>query len=269
MSDASPLSENYLLRFGGIARLYGRAALEYFHNSHVCVIGIGGVGSWAVEALARSGIGQLTLIDLDDICISNVNRQIHALDGQIGKIKVNAMAERVKAINPECRVNVIEDFIGEDNLIECLPTSLDYVLDAIDSVRAKAAVLNYCKRNKIAVITTGGAGGQIDPTQISITDLTKTTHDPLAARVRNQLRKQYGFPKGPKAKFGIDCVYSTEQLKYPQADGSVCLQKPSTEEGPVKLDCASGFGAATVVTSTFGMVAASRILNKLASKMAQ
>ncbi|MFB9885212.1 tRNA cyclic N6-threonylcarbamoyladenosine(37) synthase TcdA [Balneatrix alpica] len=251
------------LRFGGIARLYGQQALARFATAHVCVVGIGGVGSWVAEALARSGIGQLTLVDMDDICVSNVNRQIHALDGQIGLQKIDAMAARIKAINPECQVQLIDDFISPDNLDEYLSQGFDYLVDAIDSVKAKAALLAYCKRHKIKVVTTGGAGGQLDPTQIQVTDLSKTIQDPLAARVRTLLRKDYGFPKAGK-KFGIECVFSTEQLRYPQADGSVCAQKPSDQDGPVRLDCASGFGATTVVTATFGLVAASRVLNKLA-----
>ncbi|MFP8965124.1 tRNA cyclic N6-threonylcarbamoyladenosine(37) synthase TcdA [Pokkaliibacter sp. CJK22405] len=271
MSASSPdvfePSEAYLSRFSGIARLYGLDALHRFAKSHVCVIGIGGVGSWAAEALARTGFGKITLIDLDEVCISNVNRQLHAMGPTVGKSKVDVMAERILAINPECDVIRVDDFIGEDNQAQLLGGELDYVVDAIDSVRAKAALLNYCKRNKIPVVTTGGAGGQTDPTQILVADLAKTKHDPLAARVRNQLRRQYGFAKGEKAKFGIECVYSTEQLRYPSPDGTVCHQKPEPGEGPVRLDCAAGFGAVTMVTASFGMVAASRVASKIAAKV--
>ncbi len=256
---------DYELRFAGIARLYGPAALEVFRQSHVAVIGIGGVGSWAAEALARSGIGEITLIDLDDVCISNVNRQLHALSTTIGQDKVAVMAERILQINPECKVNQVADFIAADNMAVLLNDKLDYVLDAIDSVKAKVAMIAYCKRNKIPLITTGGAGGQIDPTRIELADLSLAYNDPLLAKVRNALRRDHNFSRNPKRRFGVDCVFSTEQLRYPQADGSVCQQKPQTE-GSMRLDCSGGFGAATVVTASFGLTAVSKLLIKLISK---
>ncbi|WP_299731439.1 tRNA cyclic N6-threonylcarbamoyladenosine(37) synthase TcdA [uncultured Endozoicomonas sp.] len=249
-------------RFGGIRRLYGNNAVETLRHAHVCVIGIGGVGSWAAEALARTAVGKITLIDLDDICITNTNRQLHALSDTVGRIKVDVVAERIQQINPECQCNVIEDFISEDNIQEIITKDFDYVLDAIDSFRVKAALIAHCKRNKIKIITTGGAGGQVDPTQIQITDLTKTWHDPLARKVRSQLRDRHGFSKDIKKKFGVDCVFSTEQAVYPQADGTICQTKPSGE-GSMKMDCSSGFGACTAVTATFGFVAAARIIEKI------
>ncbi|EKO3462980.1 tRNA cyclic N6-threonylcarbamoyladenosine(37) synthase TcdA [Vibrio fluvialis] len=261
----TPASDSYNQRFGGTRRLYGHSEVDILRAVHVCVIGIGGVGSWAVEALARTGIGELTLIDMDDVCVTNINRQIHALSGNVGKSKIEVMAERVKLINPECKVNLIDDFITPDNQHEYLSKEFDYVLDAIDSVKAKASLLAYCRSNKIKVITTGGAGGQTDPTQIMVADLTKTIQDPLAKKIKDRLRRFHNFPTNPARKFGIDCVFSTEQLKYPQADGSVCAVK-STAEGPKRMDCASGFGAATVVTATFGFVAVSRIVEKLIQK---
>ncbi|NAX45657.1 tRNA cyclic N6-threonylcarbamoyladenosine(37) synthase TcdA [Photobacterium halotolerans] len=261
----TPASDNYNQRFGGTRRLYGHQEVEILRAAHVCVIGIGGVGSWAAEALARSGIGQLTLIDMDDVCVTNINRQIHAMSGTVGRSKIEVMAERIALINPDCKVNLIDDFITPENIPEYIGSQFDYVLDAIDSVKPKAALLAFCKRNKIKVITTGGAGGQVDPTQIQISDLAKTIQDPLAAKIRNMLRRFYNFSKNPARKFGIDCVFSTEQLKYPQADGSVCEAK-STAEGPKRMDCATGFGAATMVTATFGFVAVSRILQKLIEK---
>ena len=249
-------------RFGGTRRLYGHQAVEKLRQAHVCVIGIGGVGSWAAEALARSAVGRITLIDLDDICITNTNRQLHTLNSTIGQSKAGIMAERLASINPECQIEVIEDFITADNIQELITQDFDYVLDAIDNFRVKAALIHYCKRNKIKIITTGGAGGQMDPTQIQITDITKTWHDPLARKVRNQLRDRHGFTKNSKRKFGVDCVFSTEQAVYPQADGSVCQTKPEAG-GSMKMDCASGFGAATVVTATFGFAAVARIIEKL------
>lgn len=253
----------YQQRFGGIARLYGEQALATFNQSHVCVVGIGGVGSWAAESLARSGIGTITLIDLDDICVTNTNRQIHALDGNIGKPKTQMMRERILAINPDCHCIEVEDFITQDNLDEYITNQFDYVIDCIDSIKAKTALIAYCKRNKIKLVTVGGAGGQIDPTQIQITDLAKTIQDPLAAKVRNELRRFYNFTKNPKRKFGVDCVYSTEQLIYPDGSGGTCAAK-TTSEGSMRMDCASGFGAVTHVTATFGFTAAARVLKKLA-----
>ena len=178
--------DNYEQRFGGIGRLYTPEGLAKLRQSHVCVIGIGGVGSWAVEALARTGIGKITMIDMDDICVTNINRQIHAMTGTVAQLKTEAMKERVERINPECVVEIIDDFITPENIPEYLNLGYDYVLDAIDSVRTKAALIAYCKRNKIKLITTGGAGGQTDPSQIQIADLSKTIQDPLAlAKIRN------------------------------------------------------------------------------------
>lgn len=252
-------------RFGGTARLYGQQQLQILQNAHVCIAGIGGVGSWVAESLARTAIGRLTLIDLDDICVTNTNRQIHALSNTIGEAKVNAMAERIKLINPNCQVDCIEDFVTEDNCAELLHKEMSYVVDATDSVKAKAAMVAHCKRNKIPVITIGGAGGQIDPTQITVGDLAKTLQDPLAAKLRSQLRRFYHFSTNPKRRFGVECVYSTEQLRYPQADGSVCTTK-NLLNGSVKLDCNNGFGAAVSVTASFGFVAAARVVNKIIDK---
>lgn len=258
----------YQQRFAGIGRLYGVNALEAFNQAHVCVIGIGGVGSWAAEALARSGIGQLTLIDLDDICISNTNRQLHALQSTIGQDKVAVMAARIRDINPDCQVNQVDDFIGTDNMAELLNSGFSYVVDCIDAVKAKTALIAYCKRNKIPLVTIGGAGGQLDPTQIQLSDLSQTVYDPLLAKVRNNLRRDHNYSRNPKRRFGIDAVYSTEQLKYPKADGSVCQAKPEVSEGSsgMRLDCSGGFGAVTVVTASFAFVAVSRVLKKLADK---
>ena len=253
---------NFSQRFGGIQRIYGVEATTILNNSHVCIIGIGGVGSWVAEGLARTAIGKLTFIDLDDICVTNVNRQIHAISQTVGQSKVDVMAERINSINPDCEVQCIEDFVLPDNVREYLTKQFDYVVDATDSVKAKAAIIAHCKRQKIPVITVGGAGGQTDPTQVNICDLAKTTQDPLAAKVRNWLRREYNFSKNPKRRFAVECVYSTEQLKYPQADGSVCESKNLTD-GSVKLDCNTGFGASVAVTATFGFTASARVQEKL------
>lgn len=263
MALGCALSPEYIERFGGIGRLYGVAGLERLWQAHVCVVGIGGVGSWAAEALARSGIGAITLVDMDDICITNSNRQIHAMQGTVGKLKVDVVAERIKAINPECQAHAVMEFVTAKNLAELIHPEFSYVVDCIDSVQSKAALIAYCKRNKIRLVTTGAAGGQIDPTQITIADLNKTTHDPLARKVRSLLRRDYGFSRNPSRNYSIPCVYSTEQLKYPQADGSVCATKAFIGDS-TRLDCSSGFGAATMVTGTFGFVAASRVVKRIA-----
>jgi tRNA A37 threonylcarbamoyladenosine dehydratase len=267
------LSEAYKNRFAGIGRLYGQAALNAFAQTHVVVVGIGGVGTWVAEAFARSGIGQISLIDLDDICVTNTNRQIHALAQTVGQSKVEVMAKRIRDINPECQVNEIEDFITLDNLSEYFPREnntsnsqqIDYVVDCIDAVKQKAGLIAHCKRNKIPIVTIGGAGGQTDPSQIQVTDLAKTVQDPLLAKVRGILRKEYGFSKNTERRFAIDAVFSSQHLVYPQADGSVCVTK-ATADGSMRMDCASGFGAVTMVTGTFGFMAASRVLAKITAK---
>ena len=261
---------DYSQRFGGIQRLYGSQGAEIIKAAHFCVIGIGGVGSWAAESLARTGVGEITLIDLDDICTTNTNRQIHALTSTVGESKVEVMAERINAINPDCRVNVIEDFVTEDNLAELLTKRFSYVIDAIDSVNIKTMLIAHCKRQKIPLITIGGAGGQIDPTQIQISDLSQTYQDPLLAKVRNQLRRDYNFPKdtekkASKRKFAIDAVFSTEQLVYPNQDGEVCHAKQQAN-GTMRLDCNNGFGAVTHVTASFAFFAVSRAISKLIKK---
>lgn len=249
-------------RFGGIGRLYGAAALARFQNARVCVVGIGGVGSWAAEALARSAIGRITLIDLDMIAESNVNRQIHALGDEFGKAKVAAMAERIRAINPACEVSEIEDFVSSENLEATLGRGFDYVIDAIDHVRTKAAMIAWCKRHGIPIVTSGGAGGQIDPTRIEIADLARTVQDPLLAKVRSVLRKEYGFTRDPKKKFGIPAVFSSEPLRYPE-NGAVC-DEPPTLAG---LNCA-GFGSSVCVTAPFGLFAAAEVCKYLATRSA-
>lgn len=259
------LSDAWLQRFGGTARLYGQPALQLFAEAHICVVGIGGVGSWAAEALARTGIGAITLIDMDDVCVTNTNRQIHALKETVGQAKTEVMAERILAINPECKVTCVDDFITAENTAELMSPGFTWVIDAIDSVRPKAALLAWCRRNKIPLVTTGGAGGQIDPTQIQVADLAKTIQDPLAAKLRERLKSDFKIVKNSKGKLGIDCVFSTEALMYPQPDGSVCASR-STAEGPKRMDCASGFGAATMVTATFGFIAVSHVLKKMMAK---
>ncbi len=249
-------------RFGGIARLYGQPALERFAGAHVCVIGVGGVGSWIVEALARSAVGALTLIDLDNVAESNINRQIQALSDTLGQAKIDALAARVAQINPCCKLTLVEDFITPDNLDEMIGVGrYDYVVDAIDSAKAKAALIAYCRQHAVPLITIGGAGGQTDPTKIAVRDLSKTEQEPLLKRVRKLLRVNYGFPRGEKNKFNVDAVFSMEPLRFPADDASCSLD--ADQRAITGINCA-GFGSSVVVTASFGMIAAAHLLRKLA-----
>jgi tRNA A37 threonylcarbamoyladenosine dehydratase len=264
---ATAVEADFERRFGGIGRLYGAAALARFRLAHVCVIGVGGVGSWVVEALARSAIGQLTLIDLDHVAESNINRQIQALDATLGMAKVGALAQRVAQINPWCRVNEVEEFITADNLDSLIGAQgYDFVIDAIDSVQAKTALIAYCREHGVPLVTIGGAGGQTDPTKIEVRDLCRTEQEPLLAKVRKRLRANHGFPRGTKNKFGIDAVYSMEPLKYPEGGEPCSLdadERRGASTGVSGLNCA-GFGSAMAVTASFGLVAAAHVLRKLA-----
>ena len=250
-------------RFGGIGRLYGAAALARFRAAHVCVVGVGGVGSWIVEALARSAIGELTLIDLDNVSESNINRQLQALTGTIGMAKIDALAARIALINPACKVNLVEDFVTPDNL-DALIGARGYtaVIDAIDSVRAKAALIAYCRDHGLPVITIGSAGGQVDATRIEVRDLSKTEQEPLLKMVRKRLRNEYGFARSIKTRFGVDAVFSMEPVAAPE--GEEACEIDADGGGISGLNCA-GFGSSMVVTASFGMVAAGHLLRALAA----
>jgi tRNA A37 threonylcarbamoyladenosine dehydratase len=253
--------DHYERRFGGLGRLYGQDGLERIRRAHVCVIGLGGVGSWGVEALARSGIGELTLVDLDDVCISNVNRQLHAVDGELGKPKVEAMTRRVRAINPDCVVHPLQAFFLRSNAEEILQGRFDYVLDAFDSPSRKCLLIALCREKAIPVITSGASAGRRDPTAIQVMDLAYSSHDRLLMVVRKKLRTRHGFPRREQP-FGVECVVSRETVVYPKADGSVACDRPSAPD--LRLDCDTGFGTASFVTGTFGLVAASRIIQRIA-----
>lgn len=245
-------------RFDGIARLYGRDGLNRLRRARVCVIGLGGVGSWTVEALARSGVGQLTLVDLDDICITNVNRQLHALDATIGRSKVEVMAERVRAIHPACAVTPLFTFFTDANAEAILATPFDVVVDAIDSVAYKCRLIVACREKKIPLVVCGGAGGRCDPGRVKTGDLAEASHDRLLSSVRARLRRDHGFPRGER-RFGIDCVFSTERPVFPRPDGTICDTRESAAIGDgLKLNCGWGFGSATFVTGTVGFAAAAR-----------
>ncbi|MCX6938385.1 MAG: tRNA threonylcarbamoyladenosine dehydratase [Verrucomicrobia bacterium] len=241
-------------RFGGLGRLLGREALERLRTAHACVVGVGGVGSWTAEALARGGVGNITLIDLDEVCVSNVNRQLHALDGQIGRPKVVVLAERIRAINPECRVEAVQEFFVASNAAELLAPAYSVVVDAIDSVAHKARLLAACAARGLPVVTTGGAGGKRDGTRLRLGDLGESGGDDLLRQVRKTLRKEHGFPGGEGHRYGIRAVWSTEPPVYPWADGT-CGSAPEPGSS-TRLDCAAGLGAAVWVTAAFGFAAA-------------
>lgn len=249
-------------RFGGIDRLYGAGTIDALHVAHACVIGIGGVGSWAVEALARSGVGRLTLIDLDHVAESNINRQAHALDVTLGMAKVGAMAARIAGINPACRVEVVEDFVTADNAAELIQ-GFDAVVDAIDNVRAKVAIAAVCRQRRIPLVMAGGAGGKLDPARICIDDLSRTLQDPLLSKVRARLRKEHGFTRDPKKKFGIEAVFSTEPLRFPAVQACDADAHAGTARAaPHGLACA-GYGSSMAVTASVGLFCAARALDHL------
>jgi tRNA A37 threonylcarbamoyladenosine dehydratase len=244
-----------------LSRVYGRKAVERITRAHCCIVGIGGVGSWAAEALARSGVGKITLIDHDDIALSNINRQVHADTTTVDQSKVEVMARRIHRINPNCECIAVDDMLVPNNIERYIDQRFDYVIDAIDSVKSKVALIYFCKRNHIAVITVGGAGGRTDPTRVAIADLSKTTNDALAASVRKRLRTEHGWTRNPARRFGVECVYSDQQPMFPQSDGEVGQHKPAT--AGTTLDCNTGYGSFIGVTATYGLVAASRVLDKL------
>ena len=249
---------DYEARFDGVARLYGRGGAERLRRARVCVVGVGGVGSWSVEALARSGVGGLTLVDLDEVCISNVNRQLPAVTSEIGRPKVRVLEARVAEINPDCKVHAVEEFFTAANVETILEKRFDCVLDAIDTAAHKALLLAECVRRKIPVVTVGSAGGRRDATALRIRDLAFTSHDRLLGRIRKILRTEYRFPEDTQTPFGIPCVYSVETPVYPQPDGTVCATR-DPGSGP-RLNCNSGYGSATFVTGAFGFAAAAEVV---------
>ncbi|MEO6154316.1 MAG: tRNA threonylcarbamoyladenosine dehydratase [Thermomonas sp.] len=251
-------------RFAGVERLYGTGALARLSTSHVAVIGIGGVGSWAVEALARSGVGKLTLVDADDLCVSNTNRQLPALQGHYGRAKVEAMGDRCRGINPAITLDLKPYFLIPGNLDEVLGGGFDLVLDACDSFRSKVEAIAYCRRRKQPIITVGSAGGRSDVTQIRVRDLSRTEHDAMLSLIRRKLRGEFNFPKNHDRYFGVPAVYSLENVRYPQADGSVCGIRPKlARDAALKLDCGAGLGAATHVTGAFAFAAVGKALEML------
>jgi len=258
------MNPQWLERFAGIDRLYGAGSVARFSRCRVAVVGMGGVGSWVVEALARTAIGHLTLIDADDICVSNTNRQLPAMAGQYGQNKARAMAERCRAINPEIEAIAVEDFLTVGNMAALLDRDFDLVIDACDSFRVKVETIAWCRRRKLPLITVGAAGGRTDPTLVRVRDVSRTEHDAMLALIRKKLRGEFNFPKNPQRYFGVPAVYSLENVKYPQADGSVCGVRPQLgADAALKLDCGAGLGAATHITGAFAFAAVGKALEML------
>lgn len=247
--------------FQGIERVYGEQA-RVLREAHVLVVGLGGVGSWAVEALARSGVGALTLVDPDDVCVSNINRQIQALHHTVGRGKIEALQERIKAINPDCRITAIRTFVNERTMDSLWTDACDYVIDAIDGVMPKAGLIAACHARGIPVITCGGSGGKCDPSQIRVVDLADTYHDRLLAFVRKKLRHVFKFPAtGP---FGVPCVFSPEPARA--VNGCAAAEAGEddwTADAGSRLNCDGRLGALTFVTGSFGFHAAAHVVNAL------
>ena len=266
MSDNVIKPGSYEHKFDGIRRIYGKQNQALLKNLHVAVVGIGGVGSWTVEAFARSGLGEITIIDWDDVCYSNTNRQIHALDKNIGKSKVDVLKERVFEINSSCKVNAIREYYTAENANHIISNDLDYVIDAIDKKNQKIHLINHCKKINIPIITCGGAGGKTDPSQIKIADLGESYNDPLLFQMRKQLRRDLGLEKDVKVNFNVPCVFSAESMLYPDCEGNVSTEKIKGSEKPRQLDCSQGFGSTTYVTGCFGFFIASYVINNLFKK---
>lgn len=243
-------------RFGGLARLYGEAALDRFAAARVTVVGLGGVGSWVAEALARSGVGGLRLIDLDHVAESNINRQLPALESTLGRAKVQVMAERILEINADCQVAAVEAFVEADAPGRELGEIDAPVIDCIDNYRIKAALIAHCRRLRLPVVTVGGAGGRRDPTRIQVSDLAKSRGDALLSRTRRSLRSQYGFPSNPKRRFEVRAVWSDEAPVWPT---QYCQTATPLGAG---LHC-GGLGSAVTVTAAFGLIAAAQMLEYL------
>ncbi len=254
----------YLDRFGGVARLLGARALECLHRSHVAVVGIGGVGSWTVEALARSGVGSLTLVDLDDVCVTNTNRQLPALSGTIGCPKVEVLAERVRQINPACHVRALSEFFTQQSADRLLAGTFGCVVDAIDHLANKCLLIAAARARGFPVVTIGGAGGKRNVDRIERGDLGDAFSDELLRQVRKRLRRDHGFARGEtrgKGVFGVRCVWSGEQRVYPRPDGTCALEPKG--ESSLRMDCATGFGAGVWVTGSFGFAAAQEAVEQV------
>ncbi len=261
MEEPDQNGDDFNLRFGGITRLYGIAGMEAIRSARILVVGLGGVGSWTVEALARTGIGHMTLVDYDEVCISNTNRQLHALTREVGKPKAEALRERVAEIAPHCAVSTVLRFFNERTAEDILSRRFDIVIDAIDSLKNKCLLIDLCRQKGYPLVTCGGAGGRRDPTQVQVADITRCHGDRLLSLVRKQLRQKHGFPRDTRRKWKIDAVFSPEPPLYPQSDGRVCeTPEPGTD---LRLNCESGYGTASFLTGVFGFQLAALAINKI------
>jgi tRNA A37 threonylcarbamoyladenosine dehydratase len=262
MKSSDPLSvPSSNPQFSGLERLWGKQGADRIRKAHVAIIGVGGVGSWVAEALARSGIGTLTLVDMDEVCMTNINRQVHALSETVGQPKVEAMAKRIRSISADVRVETEFRFFTAETAPDLLNRPWQGVVDCIDGIPHKCLLISECKRLGIPVVTVGAAGGRRDPTRIQVADLSRTYDDALLQRVRKKLRQKFGFPRNTRKKWKIPAVFSSEPVVFPQSDGSVC---DTREEGSnLRLDCASGYGTASFVTGAFGFAAAAAMTEVL------
>lgn len=247
-------------RFGGIARLYGTAAMGKIREARVLIIGIGGVGSWVAEALARTGLGHMTLVDLDDVCVTNINRQIHAVNATVGKFKVDVMKERVAAFNPYCEIDTKQCFFSPKNLEEIFDKKYDFVVDACDDFTNKCYLIEHCRNNKIPLAVMGGAGGKTDPLQIRVTDMATSANDKLLSKLRKKLRQDFAFPLETEGDFGVWSVWSHERAVYPTADGCVTHKAPGLAKN---MDCSEGFGSASFVTGAFAFATSSLVIREI------
>lgn len=241
------------MNFHGIGRLYGMQAIPVLQNARMMVVGIGGVGSWAAESLARTGVGNIMLVDLDDICTSNINRQVHALTSTVGQLKVDVQARRLMDINPELRVDVVASFLSKKNLGQLLEWNPNVIIDCTDDVDNKCLLAITAREQSLTLVMVGASGGRREPAMISATDLSVSSNDKLLYRIRKQLRQDHGFPLDHQGEFGIRCISSQERAVYPTEDG--CLSREPSKADQ-RMDCASGFGSSTFVTGTFGFHAA-------------
>ncbi len=257
------MTENYSLRFAGVGRLYGPEGLVKIQQSHVLVIGLGGVGSWVVEALARSGVGAMTLVDFDDICVSNFNRQIHAVDSTVGQFKVDALKQRVLSINSECSVRLLNERFSQESAEAILDQNYTFVIDAFDNGHGKSLLAWECKKRKLPLIVLGSVGGKIDPGLIVLEDLSRSREDTLLASVRRKLRADYGFPREKGKKFGIPCVFSTEKYTYLE---NGCLTSSRPEQQLKGLDCGGGMGAVTHLSASVAFRAVAHVLKSIVQK---
>ncbi len=254
------VSDDFDSRFGGIVRVYGISGMDKIRRARILVIGIGGVGSWVAEALARSAVGQMTLVDLDDVCVTNINRQIHAVNSTVGKFKVDVMKERVREINPYCEVDTKQCFFSPKNLGVIFDKQYDFVIDACDDFTNKCYLIDYCRKNKLPIIVMGGAGGKTDPTQIAVTDMSTSSNDRLLARLRKKLRQDFNFPKETEGDFGVWSVWSRERAVYPTSDGCTTFKPPGMAKN---MDCSEGFGSVSFVTGAFAFAACSLVLKEI------